>query len=237
MYLGEIVEISPTKQLFEAPEHPYTQALMSSIPIPNPNVRTERIPLEGDVPTPIDPPSGCSFHPRCPKVIPPEDWEWDQRSWRTFLRFKSRLRNEIIKPSAMREKLDAERESVTDRDVVDELYDEHAGEWSPTDLDRDETDGSVDAVGAGGLPGPIEELVRSALRTVVSGDRKRALADLDDAYTTVCATEVPERIPTDDNHETVCHLHDDSKPGTPTEIQRMIETTERETEASDNYHS
>ncbi len=69
MYLGRIVEISSNEQIYKNPKHPYTQALISASPIPNPKVKRERIILEGDVPSPINPPSGCHFHPRCPKVL------------------------------------------------------------------------------------------------------------------------------------------------------------------------
>ena len=65
MYLGRVVEVAPTKRLFENPKHPYTKALLSSIPVPDPSKRKELVPLAGDVPSPIDIPDGCRFRTRC----------------------------------------------------------------------------------------------------------------------------------------------------------------------------
>ncbi|GAI44420.1 unnamed protein product, partial [marine sediment metagenome] len=69
MYLGKIVEIADKKEFFANTLHPYAQALISAVPVPNPDYKKKRIILQGDVPSPADPPKGCGFHPRCSKVM------------------------------------------------------------------------------------------------------------------------------------------------------------------------
>jgi peptide/nickel transport system ATP-binding protein len=91
MYLGRIAQVGTATEIFESPQHPYTEALVSAIPEPDPLWEGDRIILEGSVPSPIDPPRGCRFHTRCPHVIPPADYDFEQSEWRAVLSLRTRL--------------------------------------------------------------------------------------------------------------------------------------------------
>lgn len=94
MYLGKIVELGTKDHIFDHPLHPYTEALLSAVAVPNPHIKKERIILQGDVPSPMHPPSGCRFHTRCPKAvedsprIEPPLIEWEPGHWVACHRFR-----------------------------------------------------------------------------------------------------------------------------------------------------
>ncbi|MFC6962932.1 ABC transporter ATP-binding protein [Halocatena marina] len=97
MYLGDFVETGPTDRLFSSPHHPYTRALLDSVPHPNPDARAIDSRLRGTVPSPSDPPAGCKFHTRCPRRIPPDGF--DRESYREFQAFRDAIRDESIDPA------------------------------------------------------------------------------------------------------------------------------------------
>ncbi|SFF98995.1 peptide/nickel transport system ATP-binding protein [Halopelagius inordinatus] len=100
MYLGEIVELAETDDLFENPRHPYTRALLSSIPVPDPTKRGGGVELAGDVPSPANPPTGCRFHTRCPEVIPPDGYDLERSEWRAVMDLRVRLDRSEFDPDA-----------------------------------------------------------------------------------------------------------------------------------------
>ncbi|MFU1781528.1 ABC transporter ATP-binding protein [Haloarcula japonica] len=193
MYLGEIVETAPTERLFDAPSHPYTEVLVSSIPTLDPRARGDRIILSGDVPSAADPPNGCRFHTRCPKVIPPDAYDFEQSVWRAVLDFRHRLDEEGIDHETVREFVAAETgvatEAITDRQTRQAIRDEF-------NMPETLADSRADRV------------VEDALDLVLDGEADRAHALLVEAFPTVCAREEPPSVLVPDGHRAACHLAD-----------------------------
>jgi peptide/nickel transport system ATP-binding protein len=196
MYLGEIVEVAPTETLFEDPQHPYTRALLSSIPHPDPRQRGLGKRLSGDVPSPSNPPRGCNFHTRCPEIIQPEGYEFDQEHWRSVMDLRVRLQRQGIDTEAVEKfaglEAGADPETISDDDLRREL--------------RAEFD----------IPDPLpdadaEEVVAEALTLVVDDQSEEARELLESEFETVCEHEEPELMETEAGHPAACHLHNEGR--------------------------
>jgi len=192
MYLGKIVEMGPTEQLFDDPQHPYTQALISSIPRPDPNQRGTSVRLSGTVPSPSNPPSGCRFHTRCPQVIQPEGYEFEQTEWRGVMDVRHRLQTGELDLEAIRElQVAGDGEEPTDEAVKGGIREE------------------FDLPGTLSSP-PAEAVFDEALDQVVAEEFGDAAALLAEEFETVCEREEPPLDATDAGHVAACHLHDDA---------------------------
>ena len=186
MYLGEIVEIGPTERVFADPQHPYTEALLSAIPTPDPRSTAKGIELKGTVPSPTNPPSGCRFHTRCHRVIQPEGLDIDQSNWRGLLNLRDRLVAGAIDVESMRENLRVD-ESDDQTEIRSQLRTEFDLENQLSDTDAEAT-------------------LESALDRAVNGDIEGAGEILATEFTTPCEETVPERTHHADDHESACLL-------------------------------
>ena len=195
MYLGEIVETGPTGEIFDNPQHPYTQALLSSVPTLDPQERGETIELSGNVPDPADPPTGCRFHTRCPAIIQPEQYTFEQESWRHVMDFRVDIANRRIDLDTHREVLVAEEKAETTEEVTDDqLQTALRREYDvPTQL----TDNDAEAV------------LSAALDELVAGDIDAAESRLRTEFASVCEQERPASQETAAGHPAACHLHDE----------------------------
>ena len=203
MYLGEFAEVGTTEEVFSPPYHPYTEALLSAIPEPDPQWQGDRILLSGNVPSPLNPPSGCRFHTRCPRVIQPEGFDLDQEVWRSLMDFKQRLLEEknVGAVTAI------EEEHVGAVTAVEEGIDvEDASRAELEDLVREEFD----------LPdrfdGEAEQVFAETVDDLHSGDVQAAEATISEAFVSPCEETHPELYAESGTHEIACLLYDDEYP-------------------------
>ena len=194
MYLGEIAEVGTTDELFRAPRHPYTEALFSVIPEPDPGWEGEKILLEGDVPSPINPPSGCRFHTRCHRVIPPEDVDIEQEVFRSVLTLKLYARQaetttELVTLGSSGQ-LQDEIDSADPVAVDDALRDS----YDLPDRLSDQT---------------AEQTLSEGVDQLVESDQPRLLAEeLETVFVSPCEKTTPELIQTTET-KVSCLLYDD----------------------------
>ncbi|WP_162224320.1 ABC transporter ATP-binding protein, partial [Halorussus salinus] len=192
MYLGKIVEIAETETLFENPQHPYTRALLQAIPTIDIEKRGIDAGLSGDVPNPSNPPKGCNFYTRCPEVIQPDEYDFEQEAWRSVMDLRVSIERHGIDIDGLREfvGLDAD-ESVSKEEaeaMKAELRNEH-------DIPSSLGDPSAESV--------LEE----ALDKIVNGNLEDAEASLAREFETPCETSEPSLIESDSDHASACHLN------------------------------
>ena len=193
MYLGEIVEIGETRELFENPQHPYTEALVSAVPTPNPHTRREGIELRGTVPHPSNPPSGCRFHTRCHKVVQSEDFDMEQSQWRGLLNLRAQVESQALEVEKVRQNA-AVDEGVEPDAVADDAV------KSKIRTEFDLPDQLTDA-------GAEETLADALDRLVVEGDAESAGELLAENFVTPCEEVEPEFTDHGDGHKSACIRH------------------------------
>jgi peptide/nickel transport system ATP-binding protein len=181
MYLGELVEVGPTEAVLTDPQHPYTRALVASVPDPVPGGSGRSTALTGDVPDPADPPPGCRFHTRCPEVIAPDGVVLPDEQYRAVRDLRVALRGESFDPGAHRDP-DADEDFPARVRAAFDL---------PATLADDDA----------------EAAVASALARLEGGDRTAALSALA-PLASPCEATAPALAPTDAGHEAACLLHD-----------------------------
>ncbi|WP_247731529.1 ABC transporter ATP-binding protein [Halovivax limisalsi] len=204
MYLGEFVEVAPTEELFTNPQHPYSQALLSSIPTPDPRERGMGQELKGDVPDPSAPPAGCRFHTRCPKVIPPDGINLPQAEWRNLLHFRKQVEGPGL-----------DLESIVKIHAIEADTVDDATEVSPSDFDLETLNRWIRT--EFDLPTQLsdttaETILAHAIESIVDDEPDAAESILAENFTTPCETQRPALESKGPGRESACLLENPTEP-------------------------
>ena len=218
MYLGEIVEVAETDELFADPKHPYTRSLLSAIPEPDPSVAADRILLKGDVPDPADPPSGCRFRTRCPEIIPPDDIDIDQETYREVMDYRQRVAERSITVDAMWAAAAEGTRATADGGTTGT---DTGSAGSP------EGDGAAAGDRPASLSAFVETMFAETFETELRGRNRAVVAEsfehlaaekwdtaervLRDRFESVCERRHP--VLQDDSHPAACHWYDQPSDG------------------------
>ncbi|ADD06056.2 ABC-type transport system ATP-binding protein (probable substrate dipeptide/oligopeptide) [Natrialba magadii ATCC 43099] len=207
MYLGEIVELGRTDEVFANPQHPYTRALLASIPTADPTDRGMGVELTGDVPSPSNPPSGCRFHTRCPEVIQPEGYEFEQSVWRRVMDLRQKLDSGSIDVEAIRDMILTETDSY---ETTAEI---------PTAKTRVRVREEFD------IPKPLsdpqaESVLEEAIEEIVTGNDEAAREYLAAEFATPCETQSPVLEDTESGQTASCLRIENELP--PSEVEQTV---------------
>ena len=194
MYLGEVMELGPTEQVFTDPAHPYTESLLSAIP--GSMVETgERITLRGQPPSPRDPPSGCRFSTRCPAKIRPDEYSVSGEHWEALDQlhsvFRARANAEKSIVDVVKERLGIQEVSTVD-ELLLELFDAERAD-----------DGDVSL----NMPDDAASVVYEAAEMARAGDEGGAATRLDEAFGSVCSEEHPDANDVGEGRQSRCLRH------------------------------
>jgi peptide/nickel transport system ATP-binding protein len=182
MYLGELVETGATETVFADPRHPYTEILLDAIPNLDPHDRSREAEIYGELPDPIEPPDGCKFHTRCPKIIQPNDLDITEAQWRTVVQFRRLIQTNFAASSP---DFGTKQEVIEAAETPEEFVHEKFGE----------------------VPQRCETALVRATELLRKDDRAAAADRLAETFESPCERREPTLESVNGHHEVQCHLH------------------------------
>jgi peptide/nickel transport system ATP-binding protein len=190
MYLGNIMELGPTEELFSDPANPYTHSLLSAIPEPDPTSDAERITLHGTPPNPRYPPDGCPFSTRCPaRIRPPGYDDLDDEVWQAVTTLEEILRERMRADRSITDRVRGMLGLETRYSTIDEIYDEAFGDVR--------------------VPSRIEPTLDDVAEHVSANDESDALEVLKEEFGGACQKQKPEYYTVSNSgRRSYCHRHD-----------------------------